>query len=110
MKPIPEKRSNVNYANEFLYVAFDATGFHFNDFTRLDPDCDLRNLDCYVCSGNLVRQLHRIQAINYGFTVNRKDVNEYGHLANIGRIPVETPNVTLDFEYFLKVYDKLLSL
>lgn len=100
-KTSPEKRPRVDYGNEFLYTAFDATGYHFNDFTAHDPDCELRNVDCKVCSGNLVRQLHRIQAINYGFTINRKDVNEYGHLANIGRIPVETPNVTLDFEYFL---------
>jgi len=101
MKPVPEKRSNVNYANEFLYVAFDATGFHFNDFTRHDPDCDLRNLDCNVCSGNLVRQLHRIQAANYGFTMNYKDANQYGQGAYLDKLVVESPNITFDFEYFL---------
>ena len=100
-KIVPEHRPRVNYGSEFLYTAFDATGYHFNDFTKDDPDCSLRNVDCHVCSGNLVRQLHRVQAINYGFTMSRKGVNEFGKLGHLGRVPVESPNVTLDFEYFL---------
>lgn len=101
IKPRPEKRNTVIYNNEFLYTSFDATGFHFNDFTRYDPDCKLRNLDCKVCSGNLVRQLHRIQGINYGFSMNYADANQFGQGAYVEKVTIEQPDATLDFEYFL---------
>ena len=101
IKPRPEKRNTVIYNNEFLYTSFDATGFHFNDFTRYDPDCKLRNLDCNACSGNLVRQLHRIQGINYGFSMNYADANQFGQGAYVEKVTIEQPDATLDFAYFL---------
>ena len=68
-----QNRNRTYYGNEFLYTAFDATGYHFNDFTTGDPNCQLRNIPRTDCSGNLVRQLHRIQSINYGFKNILKD-------------------------------------
>lgn len=96
-----ENRNRVNYGNEFLYTAFDATGYHFNDETKEDPDCSLRNIPWTDCSGNLIRQLHRIQSINYGFGLTFKDVNEFGKLARKHRVAIEAPDVTIDFEYYL---------
>lgn len=96
-----QSRNRVYYGNEFLYTSFDATGYHFNDFTKNDPNCDLRNIPWTDCSGNLVRQLHRIQAINYGFKNQLEDVNQFGKSARIDTVPVQTPEVTLDFEYIL---------
>lgn len=96
-----QNRNRTYYGNEFLYTAFDATGYHFNDFTTGDPNCQLRNIPRTDCSGNLVRQLHRIQSINYGFKNILKDVNEYGESARIDTVPVQSPEVTLDFEYLL---------
>ena len=47
------------------------------------------------------RYLHRVQSINYNFTVPRTDVNQYGQLGQIERVIVEVPTVTLDFDYLL---------
>jgi len=95
------RRPRVTYQNEALYTSFDATGYHFNNQTSSDPNCSLRNLHFDSCSGNKVRQLHRIQAINYSSTTNLIDINQYGSAAHIGALPSDTPDVTLDFEYFL---------
>lgn len=51
-------------------------------------------------AGN-IKQLHRVQSANYGFTVNRQDVNQFGNLARIDNIIVEAPTVNLDFSYYL---------
>jgi hypothetical protein len=51
--------------------------------------------------GTIIKQLKRIQSANYGFTVNRTDVNQFGHLSRLDSIVVESPTVNLDFSYFL---------
>jgi hypothetical protein len=48
-----------------------------------------------------INQLHRVQSANYGFTVNRQDVNQFGQLARIDQISIEAPTVNLDFSYYL---------
>jgi hypothetical protein len=48
-----------------------------------------------------INQLHRVQSANYGFTVNRQDVNQFGNLARIDQISIEAPTVNLDFSYYL---------
>jgi hypothetical protein len=44
--------------------------------------------------------VHRVQSANYGYTINRTDVNVYGQLARIDAIALEPPTVNLDFTYF----------
>ena len=51
--------------------------------------------------GTIIQQLKRVQTANYGFTVNRQDVNQFGHLARLDAIVVESPTVNLDFSYYL---------
>ena len=51
--------------------------------------------------GTIIKQLKRIQSANYGFTVNRTDVNQFGHLSRLDSVVVESPTVNLDFSYFL---------
>lgn len=51
--------------------------------------------------GSIIKQLKRIQSANYGFTVNKTDVNQYGHLSKLDSIVIESPTVNLDFSYFL---------
>jgi hypothetical protein len=46
-----------------------------------------------------INQLHRVQSANYGYTVARRDVNQFGELAAIDRIILETPTVNVDFTY-----------
>jgi hypothetical protein len=96
---IPITRNN--YQNQFLYVAQDAIDPHFNSGLKSDPNNLYRNTPHYLSNGNLVRQLHRIQSINYGFSVEREDIHEFGQLYPIDRLVTKPPQVYLDFEYLL---------
>ena len=51
--------------------------------------------------GTIIQQLERVQSANYGFTVNRQDINQFGHAARLDSIVVESPTVNLDFSYYL---------
>lgn len=51
--------------------------------------------------GSIVRQLKRVQTANYGFTVNRQDVNQFGNLSRLDSLIIEQPTVNLDFSYYL---------
>jgi len=51
--------------------------------------------------GTAVEQLKRIQSANYSFTVNRQDVNQFGHLGRLDAIVNESPVVNLDFSYYV---------
>ena len=51
--------------------------------------------------GSIIRQLKRVQTANYGFTVNRQDVNQFGHLGRLDSLIIEAPTVNLDFSYYL---------
>ena len=46
------------------------------------------------------KNLQRIQNINYSFDIARTDVNQFGNLANIDRVILESPTVSLDFSYY----------
>lgn len=50
---------------------------------------------------NSIKQIHRVQSVNYSFNIARTDVNQYGELAAIDRIITDTPTVALDFSYYL---------
>jgi len=45
-------------------------------------------------------QLYRVQSANYGFTINRQDVNQYGNLARIDSLVLEPPTVNFDLSYY----------
>lgn len=51
--------------------------------------------------GSVIKQLKRVQSVNYGFTVNRTDINQFGHLARLDSVVIENPTVNLDFSYYL---------
>tara|TARA_B000000441_G_C21751549_1_gene363109 strand:- start:3105 stop:4772 length:1668 start_codon:yes stop_codon:yes gene_type:complete len=51
--------------------------------------------------GTSVRQLKRVQNANYSFTINRQDVNQFGQLARIDSVILESPTVSIDFSYYL---------
>lgn len=76
-------RTRVIYQSEALFVA-DGT---------IPPTA--------THSSSTINQLHRVQSANYGFTINRQDVNQFGNLARIDQISIEAPTVNLDFSYFL---------
>lgn len=76
-------RNRVIYQSEALFV---------NDGTLIPT--------AVHTAGN-IKQLHRVQSANYGFSVARQDVNQFGNLARIDAIILEPPTVNLDFTYYL---------
>ncbi len=50
---------------------------------------------------SLIEPLTRVQSANFNFTLNRQDVNEFGRLARLDSIVLESPTVGLDFNYYL---------
>ena len=83
-------RNRIIYQSEALYVGpSPATGNHFTAGNAGD---------------NLVNQLHRIQTANYSFNITRQDVNQFGELAAIDRVILESPTVSLDFSYLLNSF------
>lgn len=51
--------------------------------------------------GSAANQLKRVQSANYSFTVNRQDINQFGHLGRYDSVVLEAPTVSLDFSYYL---------
>lgn len=76
-------RNRVIYQSEALYVA------------------DGSAVPTATHASSIIKQLHRVQSANYGFTINRQDVNQFGNLARIDQISIEAPTVNLDFSYYL---------
>jgi hypothetical protein len=72
-------RNRVIYQSEALYVSSGAnsttSGHHY--------------------------QLDRVQSANYNFNIARQDINQFGELARIDSIAIESPTVSLDFSYYL---------
>ena len=46
-------------------------------------------------------QLRRVQSANYSFNVNRTDVNQFGQLARIDSVILESPTINVDVSYLL---------
>ena len=72
-------RNRVIYQSESLYVSKDASSTTSGDH----------------------EELIRVQSANYGFSINRQDVNQYGNLARIDSLVLEAPTVNFDFSYYL---------
>lgn len=46
-------------------------------------------------------QLRRVQSANYSFSISRQDINQYGQLARIDSLVLESPTVSFDFSYYV---------
>lgn len=85
-------RVRTIYQSQALYVGpSPATGQHFRQF----------GAESLFTGANLVSGLHRIQNCNYSFSVNRTPVQQFGQLAAIDRVILDTPTVDLSFSYLL---------
>ena len=91
-------KNRVVYMSEALYAGpSPATGLHF-------VNAQGNKTGIAVVGGGespAVNQLHRIQNVGYSFNVSRTDVNQFGELAAIDRVILESPTVSLDFSYLL---------
>jgi len=72
-------RNRVIYQSEALYVSNEYNSTGVSDHA----------------------QLHRVQSANYGFTINRQDVNQFGNLARIDSLILEPPTVNFDLSYYV---------
>ena len=85
-------RNRVIYQSEALFVGpTPATGQQYTGVATLSA----------TAGWNSITQLHRIQSANYSFNIDRTDVNQFGELAAIDRVNLDTPTVSLDFSYLL---------
>lgn len=50
---------------------------------------------------SLLEPLDRVQSINFDFTINRQDINQFGRLARLDSIVMESPTVNLSYDYYL---------
>ena len=82
-------RNRTIYSNEILMVSPSATGYQF------------LNGDKSAAGESLLRQLKRIQNINYGYGISRTPTYQFGTLARISTVVLEAPSVSLDFTYYL---------
>tara|TARA_B100000519_G_C14227068_1_gene430551 strand:+ start:39 stop:1712 length:1674 start_codon:yes stop_codon:yes gene_type:complete len=57
--------------------------------------------DTHTSDPTNIKQIHRVQSANYAFNISRTDVNQFGELAAIDRVVLDTPTVSLDFSYLL---------
>ena len=87
-------RNRVIYQTEALFVNKQYSGH-----TTLDI-VDGNVLGGVFHSGSF-HQIHRVQSANYGFSINRTDVNQFGNLARIDSVVIDAPNVSFDFSYLL---------
>ena len=77
-----------------------ATGFHLEQSTTTV----WTGVNAVTTTNNgrsLVKQLQRVQTANYSFNITRQDVNQFGELAAIDRVILESPTVSLDTSYIL---------
>ena len=54
-----------------------------------------------ITNGAVATKQHRVQSINYGFDIPRQDVNEFGKLARIDQVILDSPTVNLDYSYYV---------
>ena len=102
-------RNRVIYQTEALYLSYNSTGSMFRDGVAKDPTGFRRNLAWGHSSGNLVEQLFRVQSANYGFSMQKSNVNQYGELGRIASYVTTPPEVSLEFSYYLAdAYNELL--
>jgi hypothetical protein len=128
--PSSVHRNRIIYQSEALFVSPDATGYHYtgkNGVGTLTPVAsDSSEAEAFNENGQLmgwspntngndtlsslgtnsheksiIKQLKRVQSINYGFSVNYTDVNQFGNMSRLDTVVLETPTVNLDFSYYL---------
>ena len=96
-------RNRIIYQSEAVYAGpSPATGFHLEQtttaaWTGVNAISTAANKD----GRSKVKQLQRIQTANYSFNITRQDVNQFGELAAIDRVILESPTVSLDTSYIL---------
>ena len=92
-------RNRIIYQSEAVYAGpSPATGYHILTGAIAEP---WPSFSAGGSNVSRVKQLQRIQTANYSFNIARQDVNQFGELAAIDRVILESPTVSLDTSYIL---------
>ena len=92
----PVREFNLNLSNHLAYetgslrwsgIMDPATGNSSGPEAQISPSG--------ATFRSLVEPLHRIQSINFDFNINRQDINEFGRLARLDSIVMDSPTVNL---------------
>ena len=100
-------RNRVIYQSQALFIAPSATGIQVSGTTGPNVGISLSPITNPTSTGelasgiSLLKKMDRIQNCNFNFSINRQDINEFGKLARIDSIVMETPTVGLDFSYYV---------
>lgn len=97
-------RNRVIYQSQALFIAPSSTGTQVSGTSgpNAGPSPFQASNTGELASGiSLLKKLDRIQSCNFNFTVNRQDINEFGQLARIDSIVMESPTIGLDFSYYV---------
>jgi hypothetical protein len=93
-------RNRIIYQSEAVFAGpSPATGFHIT--TGASTLSKTFPTTAGVVATSRVKELQRIQTANYSFNITRQDVNQFGELAAIDRVILESPTVSLDASYIL---------
>jgi hypothetical protein len=94
-------RNRVIYQSQALFIAPSSTGCQVSGKTQTAaPFGPVAAIDLSAGT-SLLKKLDRVQNCNFNFTINRQDINEFGKLARIDSIVMESPTVGLDFSYYV---------
>jgi hypothetical protein len=94
----PDDSYNLSGFNPILHlVGFDGNlsiseGTNANSLEKISTDNSIYSS---------IEQLKRVQSANYSFTINRQDINQFGHLGRLDSVVLESPTVSLDYSYYL---------
>ena len=99
-------RNRVIYQSQALFIAPSSTGVQVSGVDSVGTGPTASPFTPVstgsLASGiSLLKKMDRIQSCNFNFTINRQDINEFGKLARIDSIVMETPTVGLDFSYYV---------
>jgi len=103
-------RNRIIYQSEALFITPGSTGCCLqesnggDDVTANETWSNISGIGDLTSSYNLrslTMPISRVQNANFNFTINRTDINEFGKLARLDSISMESPTVGLDFSYYL---------
>jgi hypothetical protein len=87
-------KNRVIYQSQAVYAGRDKNA-------KGDTGWQSESGDGSATHANHPNQLKRVQSANYGFDITRTDVNQFGELARIDSIILESPVVNFDSSWYL---------
>ena len=94
-------RNRVIYQSQALFIAPTSTGAQVAKTGSSAGSYGPTSAAELLGGSGLLKKLDRVQSCNFNFTINRQDINEFGKLARLDSIVMESPTVGLDFSYYV---------